>query len=337
MKSKSNDLVVGFVILLGLGLLVAATLWLQRADLGGSKREVTARFRDAGNIRVGGTVNVRGVTAGRVDRLELADSGWVHVRVRLEPEIALPPQPVMVLYQQSLFGEWAATFVQRDVAEAIGDDAKRELAEASEGAGKLLPGIVLPDIAQLTAVAGQIAGSFSKIADRFGRAFNDSAAAELRGTFRNTAALARQLERSVRKQSGNLDTLATGLIEATRALDSAAQAFRRTAQRADVATQSDELRRLVVDAGESAAAMRDAARTVRDLSRALAADEGSLKSVTARADSVLRRLTAGEGTLALLLRDPALYRNSDSLVIELRGLVADFKANPSKYVNLRVF
>ncbi|MCU0623812.1 MAG: MlaD family protein [Gemmatimonadaceae bacterium] len=337
MKSKSNDLVVGLVILLGLGLLIGATLWLQRADLGGRKREVTARFRDAGNIRVGGTVNIRGVTAGRVDRLELADSGWVHVRVRLQPEIELPPEPVMVLYQQSLFGEWAATFVQRNVAEAVGDDAKRDLAEASTGAGTLLPGIVLPDIAQLTAVAGQIAGSFSKIADRFGRAFNDTAALELRGTFRSTASLARQLERSVKKQSGNLDTLALGLIDATLALDSAAQAFRRTAARADAATQSDELRRLVVDAGESAAALRDAAKTLRDLSQALAADQGSLKSVAARADTVMRRLSSGDGTMGLLLRDPALYRNTDSLLIELRGLVADVKANPRKYVNVRVF
>jgi phospholipid/cholesterol/gamma-HCH transport system substrate-binding protein len=334
---RGSDLLVGATILLGLGLVVVATLWLQRADFGSARREVTARFRDAGNIRVGNTVTIRGVSAGRVDKLELADSGWVHVRVRLQPDIELPPEPVMVLFQQSLFGEWAATFVARPAAEQVGGDASKQLAEASGAPGRILPGIVLPDIAQLTAVAGQIAGSFSKIADRFGRAFNDSAAGELRGTFRNTASLARQLEQSVKRQSGNLDQLSVQMLDAMEALDSASQAFRRTAERADRATRSDEITRTVSDAEASAAALKEATATVRDLAKALAAEQGSLRSVTARADTLLARLTAGDGTLGLLVKDPALYRHSDSLVLELRGLVADVKANPRKYVNLKVF
>jgi phospholipid/cholesterol/gamma-HCH transport system substrate-binding protein len=145
------------------------------------------------------------------------------------------------------------------------------------------------------------------------------------------------LEQAVKKQSGNLDRLSVDLLQAMEALDSASQAFRRTADRADRATRSDELTRTVRDAEASAAALREAAGTVRDLAAALSAEQGSLRSVTARADTVLARLTAAEGTLGLLVKDPALYRHSDSLVLELRGLVADLKANPRKYVNLKVF
>lgn len=336
-RGKGNDLIVGATILLGIVLVVAATLWLQRADLGGKKREVVARFRDAGNIRIGNSVNVRGVEAGRVEALRLADSGWVHVTVRLAPEIELPPEPVMVLYQQSLFGEWAATFVTREVAGQTGDEARRQLAEASGAAGRILPGIVLPDIAQLTAVAGQIANSFSRIADRFGRAFNDSAATELRGTFRNAASLARQLEQSVKRQSGNLDRLSVDLLDAVTQLDSAAAGFNRTARRTDAATAGGEIAAATRDAAEAMAALKEASATMRSLARTLSAGQGSLVSVLARTDTSLARLTAGEGTLGLLLKDPALYRNTDSLVIELRALVADLKANPRKYVNLKVF
>lgn len=336
-RRRGSDLLVGLTILVGLVLLVGATLWLQRADLGGRKNEVVGRFRDAGNVRVGNTVNVRGVDAGRVHSISLADSGWVHVQVRLKPDIELPPEPVMVLYQQSLFGEWAATFVQRGTAEQIGDDVRAQLAEATGAPGRILPGIVLPDIAQLTAVAGQIAGSFSRIADRFGRAFDDSAARELRGTFRNTASLARQLEQSVKRQSGNLDKLSVDLLDAVVTLDSAAKAFQRTAARADSATQSEAVQRVVTDAAASAAALRDATTTVRDLVRVLAAEQGTITSVAARADTVMARLTAAEGTLGLMIRDPSLYRNADSLLIELRALVGDVKANPRKYVNLKVF
>jgi phospholipid/cholesterol/gamma-HCH transport system substrate-binding protein len=37
------------------------------------------------------------------------------------------------------------------------------------------------------------------------------------------------------------------------------------------------------------------------------------------------------------VNDPAFYRNTDSLVIELRALVADVKKNPRKYLSLRIF
>jgi phospholipid/cholesterol/gamma-HCH transport system substrate-binding protein len=47
--------------------------------------------------------------------------------------------------------------------------------------------------------------------------------------------------------------------------------------------------------------------------------------------------TAGSGTMGRVLSDPSLYANADSLVMELRALVADVKAHPKKYVNIRVF
>jgi len=38
-----------------------------------------------------------------------------------------------------------------------------------------------------------------------------------------------------------------------------------------------------------------------------------------------------------VMNDPSLYTNADSLVTELRALVADVKAHPKRYVNIRVF
>ena len=49
------------------------------------------------------------------------------------------------------------------------------------------------------------------------------------------------------------------------------------------------------------------------------------------------KINAGQGSVGLLVNDPALYRNSDSLVTERRALIADFKAHPKKYVNVRIF
>jgi phospholipid/cholesterol/gamma-HCH transport system substrate-binding protein len=49
------------------------------------------------------------------------------------------------------------------------------------------------------------------------------------------------------------------------------------------------------------------------------------------------KLNDGRGSLGQLVENPSLYRNSDSLVVELRALVADIRAHPKKYVSLKMF
>ena len=53
--------------------------------------------------------------------------------------------------------------------------------------------------------------------------------------------------------------------------------------------------------------------------------------------SLAGKLDRGEGSLGLLVHDPTLYQRSDSLLQALQALVADVRANPRRYVSLRVF
>jgi phospholipid/cholesterol/gamma-HCH transport system substrate-binding protein len=48
------------------------------------------------------------------------------------------------------------------------------------------------------------------------------------------------------------------------------------------------------------------------------------------------RLEAGEGTFGRLLKDPALYNNSDQMLVETRGLVKSIRENPKKYLTFHV-
>lgn len=38
-----------------------------------------------------------------------------------------------------------------------------------------------------------------------------------------------------------------------------------------------------------------------------------------------------------MVNNPSLYNNSDSLVMDLRSLIADFRRNPKRYINLSIF
>jgi phospholipid/cholesterol/gamma-HCH transport system substrate-binding protein len=61
-----------------------------------------------------------------------------------------------------------------------------------------------------------------------------------------------------------------------------------------------------------------------------------LDSITTRLDTLISRLNAGEGTAGRLLQDQQLYDNLNEAAGELRGLLADIRQDPRKYLRIRV-
>jgi phospholipid/cholesterol/gamma-HCH transport system substrate-binding protein len=62
-----------------------------------------------------------------------------------------------------------------------------------------------------------------------------------------------------------------------------------------------------------------------------------LDSSTVRLNDLLSRVERGEGTAGKLVSDTMLYRDLRNLVSRTDSLLADLKANPRKYINLRIF
>ncbi len=333
---RTNDFVVGLTIVLGTLTIIGTTLWVKQTDLRNKHDRITARFRDVGSVRVGAAVVLRGVEAGRVQRIELGRDGWVEVTMALDQNVPLPTNPVVLLNESSLFGEWQATIT--DESAMPRDEAvSRQIADARKDAGELLPGATLPDIAQLTAVAGRIAGDVASVASRVEVAFDDQAARELRGSIKNFATLSAALAQTVRVQSGNLDKLSADMRLGMNRLAGSAETVQRVAERIDSSTATGEVRRIVSDVAIAAAQLKEASEEVRTMSKQLGRSQGRLESLLSSTGSVMDKINAGQGSVGLMVNDPRLYRNSDSLVTELRSLVQDFKANPKKYVNVRVF
>jgi phospholipid/cholesterol/gamma-HCH transport system substrate-binding protein len=333
---RANDFVVGLTLLLGTAIIVGTTLWVKQADLRNRHERVSARFRDVGSVRVGASVVLRGVNAGRVQSIELGREGWVVVTLALNPDLTLPKDPVVLLNESSLFGEWQATITEES-AIPRDEEVAKQLSDARRAGADMLPGATLPDIAQLTAVAGRIAGDVASVAGRFEVAFDDQAARELRSSIKNFASLSAALSQTVRVQSSNLDALSTDLRLGMNRLANSAETVQRVASRIDSSTATGEVRRIVDDVAAAAAQLKEASDEVRTMSKQLSRSQGRLESLLQTSDSVMLKINAGKGSAGLLVNDPRLYQNSDSLVTELRALIADFKAHPKKYVNVRIF
>lgn len=61
-----------------------------------------------------------------------------------------------------------------------------------------------------------------------------------------------------------------------------------------------------------------------------------LNSMASRLDTLTTRLNDGEGTAGQLLRDKQLYENMTQAVGELKGLLAEIRKDPKKYLNVKV-
>ncbi|HKO14874.1 MAG TPA: MlaD family protein [Gemmatimonadaceae bacterium] len=332
---RSNDLLVGAVVLaVALGV-SGATLWVKQADIGRHRDRVVARFHDVGNARVGNTVVIRGVRAGQIESISLARGGWVHLSMSLDPAVELPRDPVVLLNESSLFGEWQATITPRS-ALPRDETVLRQVAEAS-GGGDVLPGATLPDIAKLTAVAGQIAGDVANVSQRVEVAFDEQAARELRASIRNFADMSSTLARTVHEHRDDLDTLSRALQSAVTTLNRTAVSSAHMAELMDSSTSSGQIRQMMDDMAQAAAELRRSSTQLRVMSEQLGRTQGRLDAFLANGDSVFVKINHGQGSLGLLVNDAALYRHSDSLTLQLRDLVSDLRANPKKYVSVRIF
>jgi len=334
-RTRRDDFVVGLVILASAIAIASASLWLKQAEIGRRRHHVDVRVRDVGGAQLGTPVVIRGVRAGRIARMELDEGAWVDVRLVLDDGVVLPRDPVVLLSEASLFGEWQATVLERS-ALPPDPDVRRQVAEAAGPSG-VVPGATLPGIAKLTTVAGQIAGNVAAVADRVEVAFDDQAARELRSSIRNVADLSAELSTTVRAQSRDLTAVAHELRAGAGSVRAAAGSVAHVAARVDSSVTTGTLSHIVADMAAASSQLRLATARLEDMALRLDQSQRHLDSFLARSDSVMGKVNAGQGSMGLLVNDTSLYRNADSLVLQLQQLVADVKANPRRYVNLKIF
>jgi phospholipid/cholesterol/gamma-HCH transport system substrate-binding protein len=333
---RADEVLVGVVVLVGIALAVVGSIWLSEVRLGASDVVHDVRFRSAGLLQVGNPVLLRGVKIGRVESIALAPNNWVRVALRLKGTERLPPHPAAIIFSATLFGDWAVQLV--DVRDPISDpDVRRQLADAARDAGTVWPGAALPDIGQLTAQAGRIAGDLTTIADRVQAAFDASSAEKLRGAFSDISRLSKVLANLATQQQTVLTRIGGNLDTGTASLVRFATTIERTAQRADSATNKSQIQRILSNADTAGGELRATASDLRSLVGAARSQQESFVRIVARFDSVMARVNAGEGTLGRLSRDTTLYTEAVATVRQMRQLLADVQANPRKYFQFSVF
>lgn len=327
---KRTDVMVGAVIVLSVIFLGLGMIWLNGAGIGRDSELVQARFREVGQLRAGGAVKLRGVPVGRVAGIELEPGGnGVIVTMRMQREVSLPDDPIVLLAPESFFGAWQAEIHPRSRF------PRYSYAESPDP--QVLPGVALPDMSRLTAVADEIAQSMAVLTNRIEIAFTEETALNVRRAIENIQQVSEQLTGLVGSQKRAIEGLASDLTATTESLGAAAAAIERTFAQVEASIAEGELEQILGN-------VASASQQLDSLSTSLLAASVEFREVVARADGTLRvaeslggKIERGEGSLGLLLQDSALYADLIRTNVLMQELLRDIKENPRKYIKLSIF
>ncbi len=334
---RRQALTVGLVIIFAAVVVVAGALWLGEHQFGERWYLQSARFATIGRMSVGAPVTVRGVRVGQVEAIRLAPDGWVLADLRIDRTVPIPQRPAVIVAPSSLFGEWTAEVISLE-NNPPDDPRVFVLLQSAEDPLQLVwPGAALPDVGQLTAQAGRIAGDIAVLAERLGSAIDSSTADALRTSVGDFVEIARQLRTFTVSQTTSMSAAGADVVATAEAAALAARDLRVAMARLDSATAQDQLGQIVTSAQGSSEDLRHATADLRSIMASAREHEASLINVLVSADSVMSRLEAGTGTLGLMVRDSALYVETTQAVREMRQLIADIQANPRRYFSFSVF
>ena len=298
---RTNEALVGLLLVLGAAVAVFGSIWLVRGSLG-KGYPVYARFPWGAGLKPGQPVLLAGVTAGSIADVEYDPLGTVKVTLRMTRGFRIPKGSQAQSIAVGFFGDRAiAIEPQVGVTDMIpaGDSIKvvrsgattDDIIATGDSISKDIRGITLP-LRQMMTDSGGVT--------------------EVREILRSTSELTKQLNSVILAQNAQLTMAMTSVNRSLKALE-----------RTTAALDSSRVDSLQRDAGRATANV--------------AAITDSLRITMRSLNATMARLERGEGTAGKLLTDSLLYNDIRRLVIRVDSVTADFKRDPRKFIKFSVF
>ncbi len=298
-RGRYREAWVGLFVVAGIAAVLITLLTMTNAALFRGRYILLTEVPNASGIRKGDPVLMRGVNIGRILRFRISPQG-VEVRLEIEGEYPIPKDSRVEIKSSGLLGGMVADVIPGKSTENVG---RGDRLQGGTGAG-------LFD--KMDALAGQA----DKIAVRMQNLLDERTVSDLKGSAEGARESLTQLQAILKEQRDELRALTTSL--------------RRTAESVDRATSGPELQSTV--------------KRLDQLTQRLDGTLGTVDRSSTSLETILARVERGEGTLGKLSKDEQLYKNAADATAslsksadELQKLLADLRANPRKYINLKIF
>ena len=298
---RRDEVLVGTFITVAIGIALLGTLWLVRGGLS-SGYPLYTKFAWGQNLKPGQPVLLAGVNVGAVADVKLRNDGYLDVFLRVNKGTLVPRNSKASVKPIGIFG-----------------DAAIALTPTGPSTVSFAPGDTVPlgpsdvDIQAIENRVDSIGITVQAMVTSLNRDLIASGGVrDLRKAMANTVVLSdnatrlsQQLNAVVTEQNRNVSLLMANLRRATSAVDSAS--------------------------------IDSTLKNFRRSSESLTHIAANLDSTSQRANHLVGGIERGEGNIGKLMKDTLLYSDLRRLVTQADSVLADLKANPKKYMNLRIF
>lgn len=298
-KFRDRELWVGIFVILGITAILTALFALTDATLFRGRYIVQTVVKDAGGIRRGDPVQMRGVNIGRVTRFEIGTDGVI-VSLEIEGEYPIPSNSQVELRSSGLLGGMVANVIPGSSTE---DASWNDMLSGSVEKG------IFDNVDDLQLQANTTLVQVQKL-------LNEQTVQNIREGSDDLQKLLRQLHEMTTEQRGELVALT--------------QSLRRSAQTLEKTVASPEIDRSVkrIDA---------IIGKLDSMTTPLGRATGLLENILSRVDKgegSLGKLAHDEALYDNMSASAASIKKAAD---EFASLAADIQANPKKYVKLSLF
>jgi phospholipid/cholesterol/gamma-HCH transport system substrate-binding protein len=298
---RRDEVLVGVFLSVALAVALLGTLWLVRGGLS-SGYPLYAKFAWGQNLKPGQQVLLAGVNVGAVSDVKLRDDGFLDVFFRVSKDVKVPRTAVASVKPIGIFGDAAVALKPKGPSKRY-----------------YQPGDTVPvgpgetDIQAIENKVDSIASTVHSMTKMLNaELFASGGVRDIRRSLANAA----ELSQSAARLSTQLTVVAA---EQNRNLSALMLSVRRAASAVD------------------SAAVDSTMKNFRKSSESLTRIAANLDQTSQRANTLLGGIERGQGTVGKLLKDTLLYRDLRGLVTQADSVLADLKANPRKYINLKIF
>jgi phospholipid/cholesterol/gamma-HCH transport system substrate-binding protein len=298
---RRDEVLVGVFIIVAVAIGLLGTLWLVRGGLS-SGYPLYVKFAWGQNLKPGQPVLLAGVNVGGVRDVKLRDDGYLDVILRVNDDVKVPKNSFASVKPIGIFGDAAVALTPKGPS------------RVSYAPNDTVP--VGPSDTDIQAIMNRV-DSIGATVQLMTKTLNQELIAS--GGFkdmRKTLANAAELSANASRLSVQLNAIAA---EQNRNLTATMASFRRAASAVDSAQIDSTL------------------KNFRTSSASLTRIASNLDSTTKKVNSLVGGIERGEGTVGKFMKDTLLYRDLRGLVTQADSVLADLKANPKKYINLRIF
>lgn len=307
-----NEIKVGTVILIAIGLLYFGMSYLKGSNIFSKSRYFYALYENVAQLQTDNGVVLNGVKVGRVADITLLPEQGNLILVKMEilqENLRIPDSSKAIIASLDLLGTKGIELELSDepTLHVTGDTLIPELKKDVVGVveEKLAPIqreielviIEARDLIAKTQLAIETTNESVKKAQESMDVINK--------TTNDVDILVKEQNENLTKVLTDIDAIASNIRSKSKQINEIID---------NVATISDSLTR-----ANYASAIENASSALNQL------------------DSLITKINEGEGSLGLLINDDKLYNNLEQASLEIDKLAEDLRVNPSRYVHFSVF